>query len=226
MAPRCVNLAQPWFTGMPHGRHHDVPSFEPRPHTVTFPGGSARVSITEIHTAAHVGTHIDAARHFFPDGPSIDAYPTARFVGPGIVLDAAREGPVPLTACELRAMHPEIRRGDIVFIYFGYAERFGRDDYRIHPYLSVDAAEFLIERGVNIVGTDTITPDAQGVTRQSGFDWPIHRRLLSRDVLIVENLGPGLRDVRGRRLTLAALPMQIRGGDGSPVAACALFEDG
>ncbi len=225
MAQRCVNLAQPWFTGMPHGKHHDVPSFEPKPRTVTFPGGSAQVSITEIHVAAHVGTHIDAARHFFPDGPSIDAYPTGRFVGPGVVLDAVRDGPVPLTASDLRAMRPEIRRGDIVFIYFGYAERFGREGYRAHPYLSVDAAEFLVERGANIIGTDTITPDVPVVARQPGFDWPIHRRLLGRNVLIVENLGAGLKEVLGRRLTLAVLPLRILGGDGSPVAACGLLDD-
>ena len=166
----CVSLTQPWYSGMPHGKRHDVPSFEPKRQTITFPGGSVQVSITEIRTAAHVGTHIDAARHFFPDGPSIDAYPTGRFVGPGVVLDAAREGPVPLTALELQKMRPEIRRGDIVFIYFGYAERFGRDDYRTHPYLAVDAAEFLIERGANIMGTDTITPDVPVVTRQPGVE--------------------------------------------------------
>ena len=117
-------------------------------------------------------------------------------------------------------------RGDIVFIYFRYAERFGREDYRTHPYLSVDAAEFLIDRGVNIVGTDTITPDVPVVARQPGFDWPVHRRLLSHDVLIVENLGAGLAEVRGRRLTLAVLPLRIRGGDGSPVAACGWLEGG
>ena len=75
MPRRCVNLAQPLYTGMPHGRKHDVPTFEQKTSTVTFSDGSAVVSITEIKMAAHVGTHIDAARHFFPRRPAIDEYP-------------------------------------------------------------------------------------------------------------------------------------------------------
>lgn len=225
MPHRCVNLAQPLYTGMPHGRKHDVPSFEQKTSTMTFSRGYAMVSITEIKMAAHVGTHIDAARHFFPDSHTIDQYPYGRFVGPGVVLDVRRDGVVPITADELRRATPEILSGDIVFLYFGYAERFGQEAYRHHPYLSPDAAAFLGERGVNIVGTDTITPDLPVAHRSESFDYPIHRHLLRHDVLIVENLGPGLNDVMGRRLTLAVPPLRILGGDGSPVPACALIEE-
>ena len=224
MPRRCVNLAQPLYTGMPHGRKHDVPTFEQKTSTVTFSDGSAVVSITEIKMAAHVGTHIDAARHFFPERPAIDEYPYGRFIGPGVVLEARREGVVPITADELRRASPEILRGDIVFLYFGYAERYGQEAYRHHPYLSPDAAEFLVECGVNIVGTDTITPDLPTAHRLNDFDYPIHRHLLEHDVLIVENLGPGLKDVVGRRLTLAVPPLRILDGDGSPVPAYALIE--
>ena len=222
---RCVNLAQPFFTGMPHGSRHEVPSFTPVRRTVTYPEGSAETSTTEIRMAAHVGTHIDAARHFYPEGPSIDQYPYTRFSGPGVVLDVRREGPLPITGDELRRATPEIRSGDIVLLYTGYAERFGQDAYRHHPYLAEDAAEFLVQRKVSMVGTDTITPDVPVAHRAEGFGHPIHRLLLKHDVLIIEHLGPGLKEVLGRRLLLATLPLRIVGGDGSPIAACAFVEE-
>jgi len=45
MPRRGVNLAQPLYTGMPHGRRHDIPTFEQKTSTVTFSDGSAVVSI-------------------------------------------------------------------------------------------------------------------------------------------------------------------------------------
>jgi len=35
---------------------------------------------THLRMVAHAGTHVDAARHFFPEGESIDEYPIGRFV--------------------------------------------------------------------------------------------------------------------------------------------------
>jgi arylformamidase len=224
-ALRCVNLAQPFYTGMPHGTRHEVPSFTPVPRTVTYADGSSETSTTEIRMAAHVGTHIDAARHFYPDAPTIDMYPYERFMGPGVVLDVRREGPVSITGDELRHASPEILAGDIVLLYTGYAGHFGQDAYRHHPYLSPDAASFLVERGVNIVGTDTITPDMPVLHRSKSFNHPIHRHLLKHDVLIIEHLGPGLKDVLGQRLLLATLPLRIVGADGSPITACAFVEE-
>jgi len=224
ISARCISLAQPFYTGMPHGTKHEIPTFTANQRTISYPDGSARVSTTEIRMAAHVGTHIDAARHFFADGKTIDEYPYERFMGPGVVLDVRREGARPITADELRAASPAIQAGDIVFLYCGYAERFGQEAYRHHPYLAPDAAVFLVDRRVSIVGTDTITPDLPVLHRSEGFNHPIHRHLLGNDVLIVEHLGPGLKEVLGRRLLLAALPLRIIGSDGSPIAACALLD--
>lgn len=109
--------------------------------------------------------------------------------------------------------------------YEATRERFGQEAYRHHPYPAQDAAEFLVDRKVSIVGTDTITPDVPVVHRGKGFNHPIHRQLLKHDVLIVEHLGPGLREVVGQRLLIATLPLRIVGGDGSPIAACAFVDE-
>ncbi len=226
MTAKWVELSQPLFMGMPRASAHGDVNFWIDKLPLPLETGESEVCITHVEMAAHVGTHVDAARHFIPGGQTIDQYPLTRFIGPAVVLDVRREGPVTLTGEELRKAEPAIQRGDMVLLYFGYADRFRDESYHVHPYLSNDAADFLVERGVSLVGTDTVTPDLPGPLRPPGFDFPVHLRLLGNDVLIIENLGPGLKEVLNRRVTVAAVPFRIEGGDASPITALAMFEGG
>jgi arylformamidase len=83
--------------------------------------------------------------------------------------------------------------------------------------VSDDAARWLVERSVPIVGLDLQTPDLPAGARGSSFDFPAHRILLGGDCLIIENLGPTLAGVLGQRMELVAVPLPIPGADGSPV---------
>ena len=190
----------------------------------SIPGG--RISATHLKMAAHAGTHVDAARHFFPDGPSIDDYPVDRFVCRGVAIDLPRTGAVEVSADELAAVDPGIRAGDAVLLHFGYADRYTEDAYYDHPFLSADAAGYLAEREIGICGVDVITPDKPSHRRETPFAFPVHATLLGGDVLIVENLGPGLRTVVGREFLFVMAPLSIVGADASPVVPLALFPDG
>jgi arylformamidase len=183
----------------------------------------ARISATHLSLYCHAGTHVDAARHFFPDGRSIDEYEPARFVCRGVALDVPREGPHELSADEILAVDPGIAAGDAVLLRFGYAERYTDASYHDHPFLSKDAAELLVARGVGVVGTDTPTPDCPAARRETPFPYPVHDTLLRADVLIVENLGPGLAAVVGRAFRFVMAPMTIPGADASPVVPLALI---
>lgn len=132
-----------------------------------------------------------------------------------------REGVVALDRADLEAAGAGVREGDIVLLHFGYGERFGSPKYYDHPYLSDDAAAWLVERRVRMVGVDTVTPDMPGAHRPKDYHFPVHMRLLGRDVLIMENVGPGLAELVGKRIELVAVPLAIRGADGSPVMAMA-----
>ena len=218
-----VDLAQPLYEGMSCPTPHGVPSFVFEELPASIEGGT--ISITKLAMGAHAGTHVDAARHFFPGGHTIDEYPLDRFAGPGVVLDVRREGIVPITAEDLEAASPRIRENDIVFLWVGYAALFGMPEYEEHPYLTPDAADYLVSKGVKMLGVDLMTPDAPSVERQPGFDFPVHTRLLGDDVLIVENLGPGLELLAGKRAMLAALPLRIIGADGAPTAVFGWVEE-
>lgn len=214
-----VGLSQPLYEGMPSASTHGAMSV--RVQNLPIGPPDAAVRITHIGMATHVGTHIDAPLHFIGGGRSIDQYPLEAFAGPGTVLDVCREGVVALEREELAAVGGDVREGDIVLLHFGYAERFGSPDYYDHPYLSDDAAAWMVERGVRMVGVDTVTPDMPGAHRPADYHFPVHMRLLARDILIMENVGPGVAQLAGKRLEILAVPLPIRGADGSPVMAMA-----
>jgi kynurenine formamidase len=66
-----------------------------------------------------------------------------------------------------------------------------------------------------MVGVDFYSADLPVPLRPPGFGWPVHHRLLGAGVLIAENLA-NVTSIAGRRLTVGAFPLKIRGGDGAP----------
>jgi arylformamidase len=186
----------------------------------SIPGG--RISATWFSTAAHAGTHVDAARHMFPEGNSIDEYDPRRFVCRGVAVDVPRGPAHELTVEELAAADPGIRAGDAVLFSFGYAERYTDETYYDHPYLSLEAARYLADRDVNLVGCDVPTPDMPAHRRPTPFPYPVHAELLGRDILIIENLGPGLAKVLSRPFLFVMAPITIPAADASPIVPLAL----
>lgn len=218
-----VDLSQPVSADMAGWRGTERATFsvaEVSDIAHSIPGG--RISATWFSTVAHAGTHLDAARHMFPDGKSIDQCEPRRFVCRGVALDVARGPAHELTADELAAADPGIRAGDAVLLSFGFAERYTDEAYYDHPYLSAGAARYLAEREVNLVGCDVLTPDMPAHRRPKPFPYPVHSELLSRDILIIENLGPGLKQVLRRPFMFVMAPITIPAADASPVVPLAL----
>lgn len=216
-----TDLSQPWFNGMPRAAAHGEVCFDVDVVRTPRSDGENIARVTQIKMAAHVGTHVDAAIHFVPGGRTIAEYPLGAFSGPGVALDVRREGVQALDAEELSAAAPAIQAGDIVLLWFGYAERYRDADYGDHPYLTSEAADWLLEQDIRMLGVDTITPDVPGPHRPPVFDFPVHTRLLGRDVLILENLGPGLGELAGQRIDFRSAPFRIEGGDASPIVPLA-----
>lgn len=208
-----TSLAQPLFTGMPAPVNTGEVVFSATERAL---GEQCTVRVSRLEMAAHVGTHVDAANHFIPSGRSIDQYDTTTFTGSCVVLDVRTDSPSALARTELAAVGDGVEPGDIVLFYFGFGDKYGTQAYRRHPYLSVEAAEWLVERQVKLVGFDLMTPDMPEPLRPRGFDWPVHQILLGNDVLVMENLSAALAEFVGQRLEISAVPMPIRGADGAP----------
>ena len=84
--------------------------------------------------------------------------------------------------------------------------------------ISVDAAEYLVSKGVNLVGIDALS-----IEHYHDPVFPVHRQLLGNGVLILEGLR--LSAVPPGRYTLIVAPLLITDGDGAPARAFLLDED-
>ena len=175
----------------------------------------------------HTGTHVDAPSHFIQSSPThygVDEVPLYRLACRAATIDVADIGSDGLLGADRirawEAEHGRIEVGDGVLIRYGWDERWGtgpagRRFLDNWPGLSGEAAKYLVEKGVSLVGCDTMSVDAKA----SG-ESPAHYALLGSEVYIVENL-KNLNELPSFCL-FVAFPLKIRGGSGSPVRAAAL----
>ena len=210
-----VDLTYPLSPGVPR-----VGSFPPPVITRIAQMPAQPLNVTRIDTVVHMGTHLDAPRHFFLDGPAMEAIPLDRLMGAGVVLGIEKAPYGVIGPDELERAAPAIAAGDIVAIHTGWGEKWGTPDWDRQPCLSVEAARWLLERRVKLVAVDTPTPDIPLDRRPPDFNWPVHRALLGHGILIAEQLA-NLRSLAGRRVEFLFGPLPIEGSDGSPARVLA-----
>jgi len=182
----------------------------------TFPPAN----VTEIHMVVHHGTHFDAPRHFVNDGPTIDQVPLERLYGQGVIWRIEKPARGAIGPEDLERAKPKVQRGDIVLIDTGWWEQVNTDTYEDHPVLTREAALWLIENGVKLVGVDSSSTDEAVHYRAPTFDYPVHRTLLSHGVLIAEHL-TNLTVLAGHRVEIMFLGINIVGSDGAPARVVA-----
>ena len=157
--------------------------------------------VSGVSLGSHTGTHVDAPRHFYPAGLTLDQFPLERLVGRGWVFDCREDSAVDLVESVARQLDASaVSQGDLALLWTK-----GR-------FLTVAAAEMLVEAGVGLVGIDAPSVDAE--------PYLVHRLLLAHDVLIVENLC-GLERLGPGPVNCAILPLALTDTDGAPVRAIA-----
>jgi kynurenine formamidase len=125
---------------------------------------------------------------------------------------------------DLEKCRPGLRPGDILALDTGWAGRFGDESYDRHPSLSPEAAVWLAERQIKMLACDFATPDLVYHLRPAGFNWPVHRTLLSRGILICEHLR-GHAPLAGRYVEFMFGALPIAGADGAPARVVARLVD-
>jgi len=167
-------------------------------------------NLTTFSMSAHTGTHMDAPRHFVPDGETIDAAPLPVLIGPARVIET--RDPVAIRPAELARCR--IRRGErILFKTPGSARRWSTDEFDENfVYIAKDTAAYLAERRVSLVGIDYLSI---GGFRHDGEE--THRILLGAGIWVIEGLN--LSKVKPGRYDLICLPLRLQGADGAPARA-------
>lgn len=156
------------------------------------------VNVHRIIMGTHTGTHIDAPLHFIKHGSAVDGIDPAILVGKAHLWDLAG-------APEIRRDHLLGREtGQRVVIKTGYRQEQGFSRY---PPLSPEAASYLADKGVLLLGLDTPSPDSPGSSET-------HQILLKAGVVLVENMR--LDHVPAGIYEIYCLPLPLAGLDGSP----------
>lgn len=181
------------------------------------------VSVTQISVATHVGTHLDAPSHLIKGGKSIDQIPLHTLCGRATVVSIEKSGAEQITARDLIESDVNYSPGDALLVRTGWGEKFETKDYYEHPYFSEDAAHWIVEQQFRLVGVDTMTPEIPDNLRSAEFDFPIHRILLGKGILILEHLY--LEEVIGQRFDLFVGSLKIAKADGAPARVLAMLEE-
>nr|WP_281351549.1 cyclase family protein [Propylenella binzhouense] len=215
------------------------------------PGGF-QFSEDTIVMPVHSGTHIDALCHCWYDdqlyngfsGDTVRSFGAGRcgvdklppLVTRGVLLDCVRANGgelvdgasigLDLVRKALAAAEAEPREGDAILIRTGWQERQAPGanvDFNAEPGIDVEAAEFLAESGVSVVGADNFALEA--LPFPQGKVFPVHQRLI-RDygIPILEGLVLGeLAQAGAKTFLFFCAPLRIVGGTGSPVAPVAVL---
>ncbi len=179
----------------------------------------------KISIGTHTGTHIDAPRHFIADGATVDQLPLDLFVGPATLVDFSHAKPMQEMQIEDFERQLGEERPRRVVLRFDWSDQWGKIEYYTkQPFISEDAARWLVTRGVRLLAMDTPQADSPLNGRGSAKDSPVHKILLGADVIKLEYL-TNLRAITCRHFELIALPLNIRDGDGAPVRCVARIPD-
>ncbi len=198
-----LDITRPLRDGMPVWPGDTPFSFE---FAATKAGGYS-CNVGRARLSMHTGTHVDAPYHFDEAGARMDEVPLDAYVGPAVVVDVRGRDPVGPEAFAGLDLGPTPRvllRSDA----WTDPDQFPAAWPRLAPGL----AAWLAARGVLLLGLDFPSVDAR-----ESKDLPIHHELGRAGVLILENLD--LRAAAPGRYELVALPLRLRGADGSPVRA-------
>jgi kynurenine formamidase len=174
--------------------------------------------IGKIEMVANTGTYLDSPFHRYANGKDLSQLPLERQANlEGVVI------PVDLSkgrAVSRAAFEGHDLRGKAVLVRTGWDAHWRTDQYfEGHPFLTKDAAEYLLEADVALVGIDSLNIDDT-----ADLSRPVHSLLLASEIPIVEHLR-GLAELPGAGFRFFAVPVKVKGMGTFPVRAFGLVEE-
>jgi arylformamidase len=185
--------------------------------------------VTTVKVSCHSFTHVDAGRHYFLDGKTIEETPLDDVVGDAAVIDlmdlAANEA---VTPEKLASRFGHVRPGDMILFKSCWDRKrsFRAKEFWLDaPYLTREAALWLKDQGVRTIAYDfpqdfvirlllkgEVRPIEEHVT---------HDILLRAGVHMIEYL-VNTAEISAPRVLLSAAPLKIPGADGAPARVYAI----
>ena len=202
------------YRGLPAPLVCDFLSRE-RSRTLYAPG--TEFHIGKIEMVANTGTYLDAPSHRYAGGTDVSQLPLERVAHlPGVVV---RPDPADGRAIGRAVFAGLDLRGKAVLVRTGWDAHWRTDQYfEGHPFLTREAADFLLASGVALVGIDSLNIDDT-----ADLSRPVHSVLLGGEVPVVEHLR-GLDRLPADGFRFFAVPVKVKDLGTFPVRAFGLVE--
>jgi len=200
--------------------------------TPAYGGGSAFETVPEkqiccgdscntvaIKMSNHIGSHVDAPRHFISNAKTVAEYsPADWFFEKPFLIDIPVENAQIVTSEQVDSVIPgNVKDADLVLLRTcGNLDRQSENYYKTQPGFSPDLAEYFSDKfaSFSAIGLDAISISSfmhREVGRQT------HKVFLGKDLRIFEDLALSNIPLNVTLKKVIALPFRYRDADGSPV---------
>lgn len=171
--------------------------------------------IGKIEMVANTGTYLDSPFHRYADGADLAELNLSRIANlEGVCVRVVGKSERAIAAEAFRGIDLKERA---VLVHTGWDAHWRTERYfEGHPFLTRDAAEFLVERGARLVGIDSYNIDDTGDPSR-----PAHSLLLKAGIPIVEHMR-GLDGLPDSGFRFFAVPVKVRSFGTFPVRAFAI----
>jgi len=172
--------------------------------------------IGRIDMVANTGTYLDSPFHRYADGVDLAGLPLQSLADlPGIVVRRPWDNDIEIGKAAIDSFDVA---GKAVLIHTGWDRHWRTDRYaEDHPYLTDEAADWLVGNGAALVGIDSYNIDDTRVRAR-----PVHTRLLGANIPICEHM-TGLGTLPDEGFRFSAVPPKIAGMGTFPVRAYAVL---
>ena len=154
-------------------------------------------NMSAFSMCVHNGTHVDAPFHFINEGKTIDQMPLESFVG----------------LCYVARHNGEVTADDATEIMEKAVNNGAAERILIagDAVVTAEAAEVFADHNIKLIGNESQSVGPENAPMK------VHKILLSKEIVLLE--GIVLDGVEEGKYFLSALPLNIKGFDGSPCRA-------
>jgi arylformamidase len=201
------------YKGLP-GPH--ICDFWERQGTAANYDDGSTFQIGRIDMVANTGTYLDSPFHRYADGADLADLPLPSLADlPAIVVRRPFDIELATSAEHLDGRDV---RGKAVLVHTGWDRHWRTEGYfGDHPYLTTEAADWLVSNGAALVGIDSANIDNMHVRAR-----PVHTKLLGADIPICEHM-TALGSLPDEGFRFSAVPPKVRGMGTFPVRAYAVL---
>lgn len=195
-----------------------------------------------VNMGVHATTHINAPWHYGPvvagkKAKTIDEIPLEWFFGPGVVINVSHKNDFEeITVSDIKEdlekTGAQINEGNIVLIRTDRDQLQGQDYVNKGVGMSREATEWIIDKGVKVMGIDQWGFDLPlryqvkkaRETQNRELFWQAHLVGLEKEYLHMEQL-TNLKALPPNGFKVAVFPLKLKNASAAPARVVAIFDN-